>query len=103
MPEHAESHGAGGGQTDGAVGSDEFAVSEHQFLENLNAESSDRIRARLDETNPANPATHPEFTRSATAPTMLATELQAIVRRQPLSALLGALVVGMVVGLIARR
>ena len=44
MPEHAESHGAGGGQTDGAVGSDEFAVSEHQFLENLNAESSDRVR-----------------------------------------------------------
>ena len=101
MPEHAESHGAGGGQTDGTAGSDEFAVSEHQFLENLNAESSDQVRARLDETSAANPATRPEF--AATAPTMLATELQAIVRRQPLSALLGALIVGMVVGLIARR
>jgi hypothetical protein len=101
MPEHAESHGAGGGQTDGAVGSDEFAVSEHQFLENLNAESSDRVRARLDETSAVTPPTHPEF--AATAPTMLATELQAIVRRQPLSAVLGALVVGLLVGLIARR
>jgi hypothetical protein len=81
---------------------DEFAVSEHEFLERLNAQDSEESRERLEGmTDPyasSVPATQGEQSGGG-----ILKQLEAFARRQPLGALLGALVAGLALGLVARR
>ena len=81
---------------------DQFAVSEHEFLERLNTEDSDEIRERLDEmTDPH--ASSAGASQGEQGGRGILKELAAFTQRQPLSALLGALVAGLAIGLVTRR
>jgi hypothetical protein len=100
MAEHSNS-----GADPRSAGEDEFAVSEHGFTEKLNTETSSETRDRLEDMGQASRidgarrAPH----RSGDTASRVIGEIQTFTRRQPLEALLGAFVAGVVLGLFARR
>jgi hypothetical protein len=103
MAEHSNS-GADPRSAGGAA-EDEFAVSEHAFTEKLNTEASSETRERLEEMGEAGKHDGAGRTRPDTGETAsrMFGEIATFTRRQPLEALLGAFVAGIVIGLFARR
>jgi hypothetical protein len=113
MPEHTQTNAKAGGL--GA--SEQFSVSEHEFLDKLNSEDSNRIRERLDDMS--NTQTRDLATSAAESAKAMLTELEAFARRQPISAMIaeleafarrqpvsamiGALVLGIFAGMFVRR
>ena len=97
MPEHTQINAKAGGL--GA--SDQFAVSEHEFLDKLSSEDSNRIRERLDDMS--NTQTQDLATSATERAKAMITELEAFARRQPISAMIGALVLGIFAGMCIRR
>jgi ElaB/YqjD/DUF883 family membrane-anchored ribosome-binding protein len=97
MPEHTQTNGEVGG----VRASDQFAVSEHEFLDKLNSEDSNRIRERLDDMS--NAQTRDLATSAAESAKAMLTELEAFARRQPISAMIAALVLGIFAGMFMRR
>lgn len=87
-----------------ATAKDEFATSEHEFLEKLNAQESSETRERLDVMG-EHGGRETSLSRSNAAETAsrMVGEIEGFARRQPLGALLGAFVAGLVLGLVARR
>jgi hypothetical protein len=75
---------------------DQFAVSEQEFTERLNTEGSEESRKRLEAMTPAE-------TQGGEGGPGLVQQLEAFTQRQPLSALLGALVAGLAIGLAVRK
>jgi hypothetical protein len=97
MLEHTQTNDKAGGL--GA--SDQFAVSEHEFLDKLSSEDSTRIHERLDDMS--NTQTRELATSAAESGKAMITELEAFARRQPISAMIGALVLGIFAGMFMRR
>lgn len=102
MAEHSNS---GADPRSAGAAADEFAVSEHGFTEKLNTEASSETRDRLEEMGQAlrwDGAGRARSDRGETASRMIS-EIATFTRRQPLEALIGAFVAGIVIGLFARR
>ena len=88
-----------------AAAGDGFAVSEHAFTEKLNAEESSETRERLEGMGQVQRPDTAGWTRFDTGETAgrIIGEIESFARRQPLQAVLGAFVAGIVLGLFARR
>jgi t-SNARE complex subunit (syntaxin) len=94
MPEHTQTSAKAVGQ------SEQFAVSEHEFLDKLSSEDSNRIRERLDDMSTQ---TRDLATSATELGKEMLTELEAFARRQPISAMIGALVLGIFAGMCMRK
>ncbi len=91
-------------QRDEAVAEDQFAVSEHEFLERLNVQESSETRERLEEMGEQ--GREPAGLMRSSAEDMagrMVGQIENFARRKPLEALLGALVAGIVLGMFAGR
>jgi ElaB/YqjD/DUF883 family membrane-anchored ribosome-binding protein len=82
---------------------DDFAVSEHGFTEKLNTESSSETRERLDDMGEVASQGGARGTGGGQKARRLIGEIETFTRRQPFGALLCAIAVGVVVGLLVRR
>jgi ElaB/YqjD/DUF883 family membrane-anchored ribosome-binding protein len=91
-------------QQQGEVADDQFAVSEHAFLDRLNAQDSNETRERLEEMGEED-RRHLGLMRSSAQETAgrMVGQIEDFTRRKPLGALFGALVAGIVLGLLAGR
>ena len=98
-------HSSSGAHPRPAAAAAGFAVSEHAFTEKLNAEESSETRERLEgmgQVQRPDTAGWKRFDTGETAGRIIG-EIESFARRQPLQAVLGAFVAGIVLGLFARR
>jgi ElaB/YqjD/DUF883 family membrane-anchored ribosome-binding protein len=85
------------------VSEDDFAISEHAFTEKLNAESSSETRERLEDMGEVASQGGAAWTGGGQKARRIIGDIETFTRRQPLEALLCAIVVGVVLGLLVRR
>ena len=82
---------------------DDFAVSEHGFTEKLNTESSSETRQRLEDVGDVASQGGAAWTNGGQKARRMIGEIETFTRRQPFEALLCAVAVGVVLGLLVRR
>src|SRR5262245_22089986 len=85
------------------VSEDDFAVSEHGFTEKLNTESSSETRERLEDMGEVASQGGAPWTNGGQKARRMIGGIETFTRRQPLEALLCAIAVGVVLGLLVRR